>query len=104
MDYAAVITTCSNKEDAKTLASILLEQKLAACVQLSEITSLYTWQTKVLEENETQLLIKTKKTLYKELESLILKHHKYDTPEIIMLDIKNGYDKYFSWIDEVTYN
>ena len=101
-DYCIVITTCANKEDARVVILKLLEEKLAACVQVVGINSWYTWKGSVNNEVECLLVIKTKKDLYQAVEECILKNHKYEVPEIIQVPIEAGFVKYLSWIDEVT--
>lgn len=102
MPYSAVITTAASKDDAKEIARAILGAKLAACVQLFPIESLYTWKGEMAEESEVLLLIKTRSELYSELEKAIRDVHKYETPEIIQLPVEKGLSEYFSWIDEVT--
>jgi len=102
MSYCVVITTCGSNEEGEKLASQIVEAKLAACVQLSSITSYYTWEGKVNRDPECKLVIKTRKALYNQVESFIKEHHSYDVPEIIELPIHSGSKEYLSWIDEVT--
>jgi periplasmic divalent cation tolerance protein len=102
MSYCVVITTCGSNEEGEKLASQIVEAKLAACVQLSSITSYYTWEGKVNRDPECKLVIKTRKALYDQVESFIKEHHSYDAPEIIELPIHSGSKEYLSWIDEVT--
>ena len=102
MEFCIVITTTSNKDEAKELAKKILESKLAACVQLSHISSYYVWDDKVQNDEEVRVVIKTKKSLFSKLKSFIKQNHSYDTPQIIMLDIKDGNEKYLHWIEEVT--
>jgi periplasmic divalent cation tolerance protein len=102
MSYCVVITTCGSNEEGEKLASQIVEAKLAACVQLSSITSYYTWEGKVNRDPECKLVIKTRKALYDQVESFIKEHHSYDVPEIIELPIHSGSKEYLSWIDEVT--
>ena len=97
-----VITTCENRKTAELLAQSILENRLAACVQLSNISSFYIWDDKINNEDEVKLLIKTKESLYKELEKHISDLHTYDVPEIIMLPIADGAKSYLDWIDDVT--
>lgn len=104
MAYSLIITTCENKDDAKVIIDALLIKKLAACVQLQNIESFYTWKGRVENSNEIMIFIKTKSKLYKEVESTIKKFHKYDVPEIIEIPITSGLPAYFNWIDEVTSN
>lgn len=102
MKAIIVQTTCSSKEEAKNIAKILIEEKLAACVQLSEIESLYNWQEKFCSDNETLLNIKTRKDNFDKIKSKILELHSYDLPEIIQLDIANASEEYLKFIGENT--
>jgi len=98
--YAMVITTCANKESAKRLAEIIVQERLAACAQLIPIESVYVWEGKVCNENETLLFLKTKANLFDKLASVIRENHPYDLPEIIKLPIAGGLPEYLNWIDE----
>jgi len=95
-----VITTCADKDSAKSLANIIVQQRLAACAQLVPIESVYVWDGKVCNENEVLLFIKTKTALYDKLAAAIVEHHEYEVPEIIRLPIVGGLPEYLSWIDE----
>ena len=100
MKAVIVQTTTSNEEEAKKIAKILIQDKLAACVQLKDIESLYNWDGKLCCEIETLLSIKTKKELFSKVKSKILELHSYDTPEIIELDISNISEDYLKFIKE----
>lgn len=102
MKAVIVQTTTSNEEEAKKIAKILIQDKLAACVQLKSIESLYNWDGKSCCERETLLSIKTKKELFSKVKSKILELHSYDTPEIIELDISNISEDYLKFIKENT--
>ena len=102
MKAVIVQTTISNEEEAKKIAKILIQDKLAACVQLKDIASLYNWDGKLCCERETLLSIKTKKELFSKVKSKILELHSYDTPEIIELDISNISEDYLKFIKENT--
>ena len=102
MKAVIVQTTISNEEEAKKIAKILIQDKLAACVQLKDIESLYNWDGKLCCERETLLSIKTKKELFSKVKSKILELHSYDTPEIIELDISNISENYLKFIKENT--
>ncbi|MFY9100935.1 divalent-cation tolerance protein CutA [Aliarcobacter cryaerophilus] len=102
MKVVIVQTTTSNEEEAKKIAKILIQDKLAACVQLKDIESLYNWDGKLCCERETLLSIKTKKELFSKVKSKILELHSYDTPEIIELDISNISEDYLKFIKENT--
>ena len=102
MKAVIIQTTTSSKEEAKNIAEILIQYKLAACVQLKDIESLYNWDGKLCCERETLLSIKTKKELFSKVKSKILELHSYDTPEIIELDISNISEDYLKFIKENT--
>ncbi|MGJ0317326.1 divalent-cation tolerance protein CutA [Aliarcobacter cryaerophilus] len=102
MKAVIVQTTTSNEEEAKKIAKMLIQDKLAACVQLKDIESLYNWDGKLCCERETLLSIKTKKELFSKVKSKILELHSYDTPEIIELDISNISEDYLKFIKENT--
>ena len=102
MKAVIVQTTTSNEEEAKKIAKILIQDKLAACVQLKDIESLYNCDGKLCCERETLLSIKTKKELFSKVKSKILELHSYDTPEIIELDISNISEDYLKFIKENT--
>ncbi len=101
-DYCMVLTTCGNKEEAEKLAGLLLRERLAACVQMTAITSFYEWKKELNKDEELLLLMKTRVDLYDELEKFISTHHSYEEPEIVRLPIEGGSAGYLGWIDEVT--
>lgn len=93
-----VMVTAPNREEAERLARAALEARLAACVQLQPITSFYWWDGKIANDSEQLLLFKTASGRFPALRDLILRHHSYDTPEIIRLPVEDGSDKYLAWI------
>ena len=101
-DYCMATITCASRADAERLAAGVLEKRLAACVQLLEITSFYEWKGKLNKDPEVLMILKTRKALYPLLEDHIVRHHPYDVPEIIQIPIENGLGAYLDWIDEVT--
>lgn len=100
MNIILIQTTCSNKDEAKNIAKILIEEKLAACVQLSEIESFYSWNNEFCCESETLVNIKTIKENFEKVKSKIKELHSYDLPEIIQLDITNASKEYLKFIGE----
>ncbi|MFH1415204.1 MAG: divalent-cation tolerance protein CutA [Elusimicrobiota bacterium] len=99
--YSVILTTCSNEDCLNKLIDSLLDNKLAACIQVVNIRSYYVWQNKKSTDKELLLLIKTKSDLFSKVEECIIKNHTYEIPEIIQLPIINGFTKYLNWIDEV---
>ncbi|MGA2804889.1 MAG: divalent-cation tolerance protein CutA [Acidimicrobiales bacterium] len=100
--YAVVLTTVKSREDARQIAEKLLSERLAACVQMLPIDSLYTWKGEMTAESEVLLLVKTRREQYAEIEKAIVSVHNYETPEILLLPVAKGLPAYLSWIDEVT--
>lgn len=99
-EYCVVLVTTGSEAEAVTLAQTLVQQKLAACVSFTPITSIYTWQNQVHQSSEWQLLIKTQQALYPALEQLIQQIHSYEVPEIIALPIVAGAPNYLQWLGE----
>ena len=99
MKAIIVQTTCASKKEAKKIANILIEEKLAACVQLSKITSLYSWENKRCVDKEILLSIKTKKENFKKIQRKIKENHSYDLPEIIEIQITNASKEYLQFIE-----
>lgn len=97
-----VLTTFPEAEKAGEAARVLLEHKLAACCTLVPGTSLYTWEHKTCQEPEVVMLIKTRASLYPELEKKIREIHPYQVPEIIALPIVAASQAYSDWVKEVT--
>ncbi len=102
MSYCMILVTCSNESDARQLASDLVQNKMAACVQIHPVTSIYTWEDQVHTDPEFRLMIKTKSSIYKEMETFILERHDYEVPQIVQIPIENGLTSYLKWIDENT--
>ena len=100
-EYIQVFATTEKKEDAKKIARLLVQKKLAGCVQMiGPISSTYWWKDKVETAGEWLCLIKTRKSLFQELEKAIKKIHPYETPEIIAMPIVSGSKDYLKWLDE----
>jgi periplasmic divalent cation tolerance protein len=96
-----VFTSTATKDDARTIAQMLVKERLAACVQIvGPILSTYRWKSKVVTEEEWLCFIKTHTTFYKPLESAIKAVHPYETPEIIALPIINGSRDYLEWLNK----
>jgi periplasmic divalent cation tolerance protein len=99
-DYCVVFTTAGSQSEAEMIAAALVEARLAACVNLFAIQSVYRWQGEVQREAEWQLVIKTRVECFERVVGEVRSLHSYDTPEIIALPIDKGSADYLSWIDE----
>jgi periplasmic divalent cation tolerance protein len=100
--FSVIITTTATKVEADKLARLLLSQQLAACIQVSQITSYYTWNEAVNVDDEQLLIIKCPKVNFSAIERCIKDNHSYEIPEIVQLPIEAGSAEYLQWIDRVT--
>ena len=99
METILVISTLPDRESAEKLAHALIEQQVAACVNiLPGATSVYRWQGKVESASETMVLIKTTMACYPALEIAIKKQHPYELPEIIAVPVSAGLPAYLDWV------
>lgn len=99
MKYLAVITTVANLDEARRMARALVERKLAACAQISEIESFYTWKGAVQNDNEFRLLFKTTREKYDAVEQAIRELHSYELPAIHVFALAHVYAPYGQWIE-----
>lgn len=100
--HACVITTCPNAEEAERLAEALVQRRLAACVQMHTIDSVYRWQGVLERSAEVQLLIKARLADVGEIDALVRAMVSYDTPELIALPVVAGSRAYLDWMDTQT--
>ena len=98
-----VLVTCGSEEEALKIAKALIEEHLAACVNvISPIRSIYRWEGKIWDEREWLLIIKTQSHRFGELEKKVKSLHSYSVPEIVSLPILEGSSSYLSWLVEMT--
>ena len=96
-----VLTTLGEDADAAAIARSLVEERLAACVNiLPNITSLYRWQGQVEQSREQQLLIKTTADLVERLETRLKQLHPYEVPEFLVIRAESGSAAYVAWVRE----
>ena len=102
-DAILILSTVPDAETAERIASVLVEAKLAACVNiLPAVRSVYRWRGAVEKAEENQLLIKTTAARYREVEEAIRAHHPYEVPEIIVLPVTGGLPAYLRWLTDET--
>lgn len=105
MQGLLVVTNLPDRERAEILADLLIERRLAACVNiLAPCTSVYRWQGEIQHDEEHPLLIKTTTQRYPELEAAIRASHPYELPEIIAVPIAGGLPAYLKWVESETHN
>lgn len=98
-----VLTTIGNTTDGHKLASTLVSERLAACVNvLGEMEAVYRWRGAVETEHERQLVIKTTADRVPELRARLHELHAYELPEFIVLAVVGGSEKYLNWVREST--
>ena len=105
MDMSAcgvVLVTIDSQETAIALANALVNEGLAACINLFPIQSIYRWQGQAQQDNEWQLVIKTSLRRYAELAARVEALHPYEVPEIVVLPILAGSTAYLGWVTEQT--
>lgn len=94
-----VLCTCPDQRTALRLGRVLVEARLAACVNvLTGLRSVYRWKGAVQEDSEALLLIKTSSERYRDLEAAIVEHHPNELPEVIAVQIERGLEDYLGWI------
>ena len=96
-----VFVTAPSSSDAADIAKTIVSERLAACVNIiAGIRSIFFWEDKIQDEEETLMIIKTKKELFESLKRRIIMMHPYSVPEIISVDITDGNEDYLKWIYE----
>jgi periplasmic divalent cation tolerance protein len=100
--HSVIMATAGDRAEAEKLARLLIERKLAACVQLLPIDSVYRWNGRIEQGSEQLMLIKTRSALVERVVAALKAAHSYEVPEIVALPIAAGLPAYLKWIDEVT--
>lgn len=99
-DKIVVLTTCDSAEQAEKLARHLVEERLAACVNiLPGARSVYRWNNQIENAGELFLVIKSRRDIFPKLRAAIGHLHSYETPEVIALPIVDGAEAYLNWLD-----
>ena len=98
--HQIVMTTCPDRDTAQHIAQVLVQQRLAACVNvLPAMQSIYLWRGKVETATEHLLLIKSKTRAFRAIQKCILERHPYELPEIIAVPVTTGLPSYLSWLE-----
>jgi periplasmic divalent cation tolerance protein len=99
-DFCLILTTAANTTQAEQLAVALLEQRLAACVQLLPITAWYHWQGQITQSFEIAVWIKSRASDFDTIAACISALHSYEVPEIIQLPLTAIAAPYQAWLNE----
>ena len=94
----AVFTTLHTADEARRLARSAVEARLAACVHIEEIRSVFRWRGGIEEEPEFRLLFKVSSEGYEALAAFVLRHHPYDEPALWAVPMAKGSESFFDWI------
>ncbi len=100
--FVLVTTSVASAEDGRTLARALVDQRLAACVQMMPIESTYRWEGAIETAAEQLLLCKIRAADYAAVEAEIRARHSYDVPEIVAVAIVTGTPSYLAWLEAST--
>jgi periplasmic divalent cation tolerance protein len=102
-DYVIVLTTLPGDFEIRTFAKTLVEERLAACVNLlPPMESVYRWEGQVEQETERQVIIKTSRDRIVALWDRVRELHPYEVPEFLVLSIIDGNEAYLRWVGEST--
>jgi periplasmic divalent cation tolerance protein len=103
MKLHLVYMTAANEDQAKQIGKVLVEERLAACINiLTPMTSLYWWNGKIQEDQETVLIAKTRESLVATLTARVKALHTYDCPCIVSFPLEKGSEEYFQWLQKET--
>jgi periplasmic divalent cation tolerance protein len=98
-----VLTTLSSAEDARIFVRRLVEARLVACgTVIPSVTSVYRWDGRVEEAAEAQVILKTRRERWEDLQAEVAKHHPYDMPELVAVSIETGLQAYLDWVGSET--
>jgi len=99
-EHAVVISTAGSEDEARRIASALVERRLAACAQISEIESFFFWQGALQQEGEFRLMLKTTEDRYPAVESALRELHPYELPAIHAVAVERAFAPYAAWVEE----
>ncbi|RST68095.1 divalent-cation tolerance protein CutA [Candidatus Aquarickettsia rohweri] len=98
-NFSLIYVTCKNKNEANSIATILVEEKLVACANIiNSVKSIYYYNNQIHYDNEVILILKTQSKLFDEVRLRILKIHSYESPCIVEIKISNGEKSFLDWI------
>src|SRR5262245_44139582 len=99
-DKIVVLSTCGSEDEAHRIARLLVEQEVAACVNVVPgVRSYYRWQGAVESAGEWLLVVKSSRALFERLRATLEKAHSYEVPEVVALPVIEGAPNYLNWIE-----
>jgi periplasmic divalent cation tolerance protein len=100
-DKIMVLSTCSSPEEGERIARALVEERVAACVNIVPgARSIYRWQGKLEDSGECLLFIKTSRDRFEELRAALERAHSYEVPELLALAVVDGAPNYLAWLED----
>ena len=102
MKPVIIVSTFPSKQSVNSIADLLVKKKLAACVNIIKISSIYTWKGKIENQNEYLALFKTTKKNQSVLKKELKKLHPYDVPEIVEINVESINQPYMKWLVDST--
>jgi periplasmic divalent cation tolerance protein len=102
-EFIVIFVTCSSSQEAEKIGNFLVENRLAACVNvIPEVKSIFFWKGKISQEKEVLLIAKSRMDLFDSIQKEIKRLHSYEIPEIIALPVEAGSEEYLEWIRQET--
>src|SRR3989304_4988050 len=98
--FSIIYITTGNMEEARRIGRTLVKERLAACVNIFPITSIFRWKDKIDEIQELGMMVKTRSEKVKDIENRVKELHSYEVPCIISFRMENGSPDYLKWIEE----
>ncbi len=98
--FSIVYITTGNLEEARKIGRTLIEERLAACVNIFPITSIFRWKDKIDESDEFGMIVKTKSGKVRAIEKRVKEIHSYEVPCVVSLRMDEGSEDYLKWIKE----
>jgi periplasmic divalent cation tolerance protein len=99
MEYLTVLITAPNEDEAAKIATALVTERLAKCVNIiRNIRSIYEWQGNIEDQSEVLMIAKTKKEIFNKLSERVKSLHSYEVPEVVALPIVDGLPDYLNWL------
>ena len=103
MEAIVVYITAPNEEEAAKIARAVVEERLAACVNIVKgVRSIYSWQGRIEDDPEVLMIVKTRRELFEALTKRVKELHSYTVAEVIALPIIDGSQDYLKWLEDVT--
>ena len=102
MEYCSIYVTAGSEEEAAGIGRTLIEERLAACVNILPVKSIYRWEDSIEQESEVVMFVKTRALLAEKVTERVKSLHSYEVPCIVVLPIQQGNSDYLQWIEEST--